>query len=64
MADGCCGPQEIDRVEDTGAGAGSHDHGPQRLWQVRELQLAAAAAVLLVLGWLFATTGAEGVGSG
>ncbi len=32
------------------------------MWQVRELQLAAVAAVLLGVGWLISTTGAERVG--
>jgi cation-transporting ATPase G len=40
VADECCAPQaEVDQ-------------GPQRLWQVRELQLAAVAAVLLAAGLL------------
>ncbi|RSM70818.1 cadmium-translocating P-type ATPase [Kibdelosporangium aridum] len=41
MADACCGPQED----------ADHDEA-QSLWQVRELQLAAVAAVLLAAGWI------------
>ncbi|WP_439663814.1 heavy metal translocating P-type ATPase [Lentzea sp. HUAS TT2] len=48
MADECCGPQEQAEERD--------DHGPASWWQVRELQLAAVAAVLLAVGWL---TGVE-----
>ncbi|MCE7004588.1 cadmium-translocating P-type ATPase [Kibdelosporangium philippinense] len=44
MSDACCGSQE----------ESEHQHGDeaQRLWQVRELQLAALAAVLLAVGWI------------
>ncbi|WHT23384.1 cation-translocating P-type ATPase [Crossiella sp. CA-258035] len=50
MSDACCGPQESAPAP---AGSGVEpDHGPTRLWQVRELQLAALAAVLLATGWL------------
>ncbi|PWK82161.1 Cd2+/Zn2+-exporting ATPase/cation-transporting ATPase G [Lentzea atacamensis] len=44
MADECCASQA--------APAPEVDHGPQRIWQVRELQLAAVAAVLLTAGLL------------
>ncbi|MCK2244147.1 MULTISPECIES: cation-translocating P-type ATPase [unclassified Crossiella] len=40
MSDACCGPQPADTA------------GPARLWQVRELQLAALAAALFAAGWL------------
>ncbi|MET9225674.1 cation-translocating P-type ATPase [Lentzea sp. NPDC003310] len=40
------------------------DEGPGSLWQVRELQLAAVAAVLLAVGWWIGSTGAELVGDG
>jgi Cd2+/Zn2+-exporting ATPase/cation-transporting ATPase G len=40
------------------------DEGPGSWWQVRELQLAAVAAVLLAAGWWIGSTGAELVGSG
>ena len=43
MADECCGPQET-------TDEAVQDHGPQRIWEVRELQLAALAAVLLAAG--------------
>ncbi|AIY44584.1 heavy metal translocating P-type ATPase [Mycolicibacterium fortuitum] len=46
MSDACCG---LD--------VGEPEAGPEKLWQVRELQLAAAAAVLLVIGWLVARAG-------
>ncbi|GAA3550322.1 cation-translocating P-type ATPase [Amycolatopsis ultiminotia] len=47
MSDACCGPDEHGH-DDT------HDDGgtPQRLWQVRELQLAAVAGILLGAGFL------------
>ncbi|GAA2410945.1 heavy metal translocating P-type ATPase [Mycolicibacterium llatzerense] len=47
MSDACCGPQD-----DTEPQA-----GPEKLWQVRELQLAALAAALLLGGWLIARAG-------
>lgn len=50
MSDACCGPES----QDPGA-------GPERLWQVRELQLAAAAGVLLGLGWLIGRSGYDRV---
>lgn len=46
MSDACCGPE-----------VGEPEAGPEKLWQVRELQLAAAAALLLVIGWLVARAG-------
>ncbi|KOX15227.1 metal ABC transporter ATPase [Saccharothrix sp. NRRL B-16348] len=57
MSDACCGPQEEQPTE------AEADHGPQRLWQVRELQFAAGAAALLVAGWLIGLTGAERIGT-
>ncbi len=46
MADACCGP---DAAPVTDAGT---DEGPARIWQVRALQAAAAAAVPLGSAWL------------
>ena len=48
MSDVCCGP---------GDRAPAPDEGPARLWQVRELQLALAAAVLLGAGWIVGLAG-------
>jgi cation-transporting P-type ATPase G len=46
VSDACCGPRE------------NEPHaGPENLWQVRELQLAALAAVPLAAGWLLARAG-------
>ena len=50
MSDACCGPR--DDVE--------LDAGPERLWQVRELQFAGLAAVLLAVGWIVGRVGYEG----
>ncbi|WP_436499625.1 heavy metal translocating P-type ATPase [Actinokineospora sp. HUAS TT18] len=47
MADECCGPQEARPAADAGV---ERDYGPARLWDVRELRLAAVAAVLLAAG--------------
>ncbi len=41
MSDMCCGPQSVEPHE-----------GPEKLRQVRELQLAALAALLLLAGWI------------
>ena len=41
MSDACCGSE-----------AAEPQAGPEMLWQVRELRLAALAAVLLAVGWL------------
>lgn len=51
MSDACCGPR----------GAAEPDAGPDKLWQVRELQLALLAAALLAVGWVIGQRGAEGV---
>ncbi|MCF7553755.1 cation-translocating P-type ATPase [Pseudonocardia sp. WMMC193] len=51
MADACCGP-EAPATEDH-----EPDHGSTRLWQVRELQFAAGAAVLLGIAWLIGADG-------
>ena len=60
----CCGPQEP-QTSATAAENDDHaEHGAERLWQVRELQLAALAAVLLAAGWLIGLSGAERVGVG
>ncbi|MBV6763049.1 heavy metal translocating P-type ATPase [Rhodococcus opacus] len=54
MADACCGPAPAKSNPD---GETPPDHGPERWWQVRELQYAALAAVLLGAGWLIGTAG-------
>ncbi|MFC7449625.1 heavy metal translocating P-type ATPase [Rhodococcus daqingensis] len=59
MSDACCEPTPADTATD----AAEPDHGPDRWWQVRELQLAAAAAVLLGFGWLLGRSGAETAGT-
>ncbi len=51
MSDACCGPQ----------GAAESEAGPEKLWQVRELQFAALAAVLLAVSWIVGRVGYEGV---
>lgn len=53
MSDACCGPEATTNAP---SGAGE---GPARIWQVRELQLAAVAALLLATAW---TTDALDVG--
>ncbi|WP_128641925.1 heavy metal translocating P-type ATPase [Rhodococcus opacus] len=58
MADACCGPAP---ARPNSAGATTSDDGPERLRQVRELQYAAIAAVLLGTGWLIGTAGSERV---
>lgn len=50
MSDACCGPQPDEP-----------EAGPERLWQVRELQFAAVAAALLATGWAFGTAGFDGL---
>ncbi|WP_394618724.1 heavy metal translocating P-type ATPase [Lentzea sp. JNUCC 0626] len=56
MSDACCGPAETPKAEV------EQNHGPQRIWQVRELQLAALAALLLAVGFAVELSGAELVG--
>lgn len=51
MSDACCEAQH----------AAEPDAGPEKLWQVRELQLALLAGALLAAGWLVARVGYEGV---
>ncbi len=67
MADECCGPQEP-RSKTTQGDQQIDGHGPEQgpgnWWQVRALQLAAVAAVLLAAGWWIGSTGAELVGNG
>ncbi len=55
MSDACCGPQ--------GASA-EPESGPNRLWHVRELQLGALAAALLLAGWALRRGGLDTVGLG
>ncbi|WP_338600591.1 cation-translocating P-type ATPase [Saccharopolyspora sp. SCSIO 74807] len=57
----CCGPEE---TTPSSTGEIHTEHGADRLWQVRELQLAAAAAVLLGIGWAVGRTGADQIGIG
>jgi cation-transporting ATPase G len=47
MSDSCCGTEGLDQPE----------AGTEQLWQVRELQLALVAAVLLAAGWTFGRYG-------
>ncbi|MEO3760750.1 cation-translocating P-type ATPase [Mycobacterium sp. B14F4] len=54
MSDDCCGTQH--EVEP--------ESGPEKLWQIRELQLAALAAVLLVAGWFVGRLGLSDVATG
>ncbi len=51
----CCAPAEANAA----TGAEEHDQGPRRLWQVRELQFAVVAAVLLLAAWATGRAGAE-----
>ena len=51
MSDACCGPASV--VEP--------DAGPERLWQVGELQFATLAAVVLAVSWIVGRVGYEGV---
>lgn len=47
MSDACCAPGAAPPKDEEA----TPDAGPVRLWQVRELQCAAVAAVLLAVGW-------------
>lgn len=51
MSKECCGP-ELDEHNDHPSPDGVEPDEPQHLWQVRELQLAAVAGVLLGIGFL------------
>lgn len=46
MSEACCGPEGAEPQE-----------GPEKIWPVRELRLAALAAVLLIVGWVLDRTG-------
>lgn len=46
MSDACCGSD-----------GAAEQEGPDKLWQVRELQLAAVAAALLMVGWMLGRSG-------
>ncbi|BDH59741.1 hypothetical protein MTP03_46800 [Tsukamurella sp. PLM1] len=61
MADACCGPQS-----DPAGKTDEHEtaEGGGRLWQVRELQYAAIAIVLLTVGWLLGRAGQEALSVG
>jgi cation-transporting ATPase G len=54
MSDDCCGTQQVAEPES----------GPEKLWQVRELQLAALAAVLLLAGWILSRVNLPSVAMG
>lgn len=56
MADACCGPANVDSVEDEST---SRD---VRLTRVRELRFAAVAAAVLGIGWLVGRSGSEQAG--
>ncbi|MEU8560549.1 cation-translocating P-type ATPase [Streptomyces cyaneofuscatus] len=51
----CCAPAESDNT----AGPEGREQGPERLWQVRELQFAVLAGALLLAAWLTGRAGAE-----
>jgi cation-transporting P-type ATPase G len=55
MADACCGPEP--GPPGTGSAVETGD-ARSKLWQVRELQVAAGAAILLGIGWLLDRAGA------
>ncbi|OZC51018.1 cadmium-translocating P-type ATPase [Rhodococcus sp. WWJCD1] len=52
MSDACCRPTPTPP---------SIDDRPRRLWQVRELQLAAAASIILIASWALGRTGLDTV---
>ncbi len=52
MADVCCGPEGAERHVESQA-------GPERIWQVRALRLAALAAGLLAAGWVAGRLGGQ-----
>ncbi|MFC9788351.1 heavy metal translocating P-type ATPase [Rhodococcus sp. NPDC127528] len=55
MSDACCAPTPADSPA-----VGAHsDQGPRRWWQVRELQCAGVAAVLLAVGWALGRAGSD-----
>lgn len=54
MSDACCGP--VGKAADA-----EPDSGPHKLWHVRELQLAAVAAALLLAGWALDRSGLQTV---
>lgn len=56
MADACCGP-------DLDSPAPDAHESEQRLWHVRDLQVAAAAALLLAISWLIGLTGSDIAGT-
>ena len=58
MSDACCGPS-ADGVDTT-----EPDSGPETLWHVRELQLAALAAALLLAGWVLSRLGYQTISVG
>ena len=58
MAEACCGPDAAG--PDAPAGP---EEGPAHLWQVRELQVAAIAAVVLAAGWVLGATGTVPAGA-
>jgi cation-transporting ATPase G len=52
MSDACCGPDEHGHDD-------HHEETPQRLWQVREIQFAAVAGLLVAVGLLAGWLGSE-----
>ncbi|MFC4950101.1 heavy metal translocating P-type ATPase [Pseudonocardia sp. GCM10023141] len=68
MSDLCCGPDDHDATETTDGRPGQAApraatvEAPQRLWQVRELQLAAVAGILLGAGFLAQLAGSDPTG--
>ncbi|MCZ4080318.1 cation-translocating P-type ATPase [Rhodococcus sp. H36-A4] len=61
MADACC-PAPSGADDDMATTAGT-ETGSQRIWKIRELQIACVAVVLLVMSWLIGRSGADTVGS-
>lgn len=66
MADACCGPTPAapnteSAADSASTGSSALIDAPQRLWQVRELQIASAAAIVLAASWLLGRTGADTV---
>lgn len=61
MSAECCGPDEH---QDSSPTSTAGVEKPQRLWQIRELRLAAVAGVLLVAGFVARWGGADTVSAG
>ncbi|BCB83508.1 heavy metal translocating P-type ATPase [Phytohabitans suffuscus] len=64
MGADCCGDEVTTATTATATGGGhDRDHGQGRWWQVRELRLAGAAAVLLATGWGVGRAGFDTAGT-